>query len=417
VNDAPKRRLRLSWGGATDQGHVRASNQDAMYADWGLFVVADGMGGHQGGEVAANLAVRTLTKAKPETLNELHEAVHDANKVVHETAVAEPELHGMGTTLTVLALTQQDEGRRFAVINVGDSRVYHYRDNQLIQLTDDHSYVGELMRRGELTQEAAAVHPYRNMLTRAIGVHAEVEVDEWLLDPVAGDRFLLCSDGLTNEIDDDEITEQLSISHDPSTTARELVRLANERGGRDNSTVLVVNVQIDDIDSEDDEDLTEPQDSDKSQVVSLEDESNPEIIDSTDALELPSKRSSSHPKKQRSWLNDRVGISLGAVIISLVLLIAAGAMVATIGWYARDGYHVGVVADQVVIQKGRVGGLLWFDPTLEQWTEIQVAQLNNQDLRRLTSGKQLADLAEAQAFVADLRTRLVDPTSEALGDN
>ena len=181
--------------------------------------------------------------------------------------------------------------------------------------------------------------------------------------------------------------------------------------------MLVVNVQIDDIDSEDDEDLTEPQDSDKSQVVSMEDESNPEIIDSTDALELPSKRSSSHPKKQRSWLNDRVGISLGAVIISLVLLIAAGAMVATIGWYARDGYHVGVVADQVVIQKGRVGGLLWFDPTLEQWTEIQVAQLNNQDLRRLTSGKQLADLAEAQAFVAALRTRLVDPTSEALGDN
>ena len=411
MNDTPRRRLRLTWGGATDQGRVRANNQDAMYADWGLFVVADGMGGHQGGEVAANLAVRTLTDAKRENLNELHIAVQDANRVVHETAIAQPELHGMGTTLTVLAVTRHGDGHQFAVLNVGDSRIYHYRNNNLTQLTDDHSYVGELMRRGELDAEAAAVHPYRNMLTRAIGVHADVEIDEWLIDPVGGDRFLLCSDGLTNEIDDDEIAKQLSSSHDPSTTAKALVNLANKSGGRDNSTVLIVDVQIDDIDAEDDHDAD-----DEFTGALLAEGSTSERIAVPEGVELAANASPDHPKKQRSWLNDRVGVGLGAVLISLVLLIASVAMLATIGWYARDGYHVGVVANHVVIQKGRIGGLLWFNPTLEDWTEIQFAQLDDKDQRRLLAGKEVADLAEARAFVAQLRTRLVDPTDESLSD-
>ncbi|MED5173112.1 MAG: Stp1/IreP family PP2C-type Ser/Thr phosphatase, partial [Actinomycetota bacterium] len=340
MNDTPRRRLRLTWGGATDQGRVRANNQDAMYADWGLFVVADGMGGHQGGEVAANLAVRTLTDAKRENLNELHIAVQHANRVVHETAIAQPELHGMGTTLTVLAVTRHGDGHQFAVLNVGDSRIYHYRNNNLTQLTDDHSYVGELMRRGELDAEAAAVHPYRNMLTRAIGVHADVEIDEWLIDPVGGDRFLLCSDGLTNEIDDDEIAKQLSSSHDPSTTAKALVNLANKSGGRDNSTVLIVDVQIDDIDAEDDHDAD-----DESTGALPAEGSTSERIAVPEGVDLAANASPDHPKKQRSWLNDRVGVGLGAVLISLVLLIASVAMLATIGWYARDGYHVGVVAN------------------------------------------------------------------------
>ncbi|MCS5675412.1 MAG: Stp1/IreP family PP2C-type Ser/Thr phosphatase [Acidimicrobiales bacterium] len=415
MNDSPQRRLRLTWGGATDQGRVRANNQDAMYADWGLFVVADGMGGHQGGEVAANLAVRTMTRAKRDTIRELHDAVQEANKVVYETAIAQPELHGMGTTLTSLAVIREGGSRKFVALNVGDSRIYHYRNNQLTQLTDDHSYVAELMRRGELDEEAAAVHPYRNMLTRAIGVHSEVEIDEWLVDPVAGDRFLLCSDGLTNEVSDDAIAERLSIGQDPSATARELVHLANERGGRDNSTALVVDVQIDDIDGESDQGSVEHEDGGETPGVSPAEESTPEKIAATDAFELRTKSSSSYPKKQRSWLNDRVGISVATVLIASVLLIASAAMVATIGWYARDGYHVGVVANHVVIQKGRVGGLLWFNPTLEEWTEIQVAQLNDQDQRNLIAGKPLTDLAQAREFLAQLRTRLVDPDSESRG--
>lgn len=249
MNVSPTRRLRLAWGGATDQGRIRANNQDAMYADSGLFVVADGMGGHQGGEVAANLAVRTVAQADPEGLAQLRDAITEANRVVHETAIEQPELHGMGTTLTTLAVSRETESPQFVLLNVGDSRIYRHRDGQLEQLTEDHSYVAELVRRGEIDEEAATVHPYRNMLTRAIGVHAEVEIDEWVLDPVAGDRFMLCSDGLTNELDDSEIAEQLALEQDPSATAKALVGLANKRGGRDNSTVLIVDVHVELVDS------------------------------------------------------------------------------------------------------------------------------------------------------------------------
>ena len=407
MNVSPTRRLRLSWGGATDQGRIRANNQDAMYADSGLFVVADGMGGHQGGEVAANLAVRTVAKADRESLAQLRDGIIEANRVVHETAIDQPELHGMGTTLTALAVSREAESPQFVILNVGDSRVYRHRAGQLEQLTEDHSYVAELMRRGELDEDAAAVHPYRNMLTRAIGVHAEVEIDEWLLDPVAGDRFILCSDGVTNELDDSEIAEQLALEQDPSTTAKALVGLANDRGGRDNSTVLIVDVRVELVDSTD-EDLPEEDDESQSPILAPPDQPN---LPESDGEEPSVEQSRSSTIKQRSWLYDRVHITLGTLIISMVLLVTSVAMVTTIGWYARSGYHVGVVANHVVIQKGRVGGLLWFEPTLQQWTEIQTVQLTDQDLRRLSDGEQMSDLAEAQDFVANLRTRLVEAES------
>ncbi len=403
MNVSPTRRLRLMWGGATDQGRVRANNQDAMYADSGLFVVADGMGGHQGGEVAANLAVRTVANADRESRAQLRDAIVEANQVVHTAAVEQPELHGMGTTLTALAVSQEAESHQFVILNVGDSRIYRHRDGQLEQLTEDHSYVAELMRRGEIDEQAAAVHPYRNMLTRAIGVHAEVDVDEWLLQPVAGDRFMLCSDGLTNELNDTEIAEQLALSEDPSTTAKALVGLANERGGRDNSTVLIVDVHVELIESSDRD--VPPEDSEPQKPILVPTEQ-PDLL-THDKAELSARQGQPSTVKQRSWLYDRVHIKLGTVIISLVLLITSVVMVTTIGWYARSGYHVTVVANHVVIQKGRIGGLLWFEPTLQQWTEIQTVQLTDQDQQRLFDGEQMSELDKAQAFVANLRTRLV----------
>ena len=407
MNVSPTRRLRLAWGGATDQGRIRANNQDAMYADSGLFVVADGMGGHQGGEVAANLAVRTVAQADPEGLAQLRDAITEANRVVHETAIEQPELHGMGTTLTTLAVSRETESPQFVLLNVGDSRIYRHRDGQLEQLTEDHSYVAELVRRGEIDEEAATVHPYRNMLTRAIGVHAEVEIDEWVLDPVAGDRFMLCSDGLTNELDDSEIAEQLALEQDPSATAKALVGLANKRGGRDNSTVLIVDVHVELVDSTN-EGLSPDDGESQSPVLEQPDELN---LPNNDVEEPNVGQGGSSPVKHRSWLYDRVHITLGTVIISLVLLVTSIAMITTIGWYARSGYHVSVVANHVVIQKGRIGGLLWFEPTLQQWTEIQTIQLTDQDLQRLSDGEQMSDLAEAQAFIANLRTRLVKAES------
>ena len=403
MNSTPMRRLRLTWGGATDQGRIRANNQDAMYADSGLFVVADGMGGHQGGEVAANLAVRTLTNAERSDREQLREAVAEANRVVHQTALEEAELHGMGTTLTTLAVSQEANTHQFVILNVGDSRVYRHRDGQLEQLTEDHSYVAELVRRGELDDEAAQAHPYRNMLTRAIGVHAEVEIDEWLLEPVSGDRFMLCSDGLTNELADLEIAEQLRFDKDPSTTAKALVGLANKRGGRDNSTVLIVDVQVEVIDP-DEPPLSSGTGESQGRTSSSPDEANTAIGNSENFSNQLEQKSNT---KKGSWLNHRVHVKLGAVIISLVLLFSSAAMVTAIGLYARSSYHVGIVANHVVIQKGRIGGLLWFEPTLEHWTDIQTIQLAEQDRQRLAKGEQMLDLDNAKTFVANLRSRLV----------
>ena len=403
MNSTPMRRLRLTWGGATDQGRIRANNQDAMYADSGLFVVADGMGGHQGGEVAANLAVRTLTNAERSDREQLREAVAEANRVVHQTALEEAELHGMGTTLTTLAVSQEANTHQFVILNVGDSRVYRHRDGQLEQLTEDHSYVAELVRRGELDDDAAQAHPYRNMLTRAIGVHAEVEIDEWLLEPVSGDRFMLCSDGITNELADLEIAEQLRFDKDPSTTAKALVGLANERGGRDNSTVLIVDVQVEVIDP-DEPPLSSGTGESQGRTSSSPDEANTAIGNSENFSNQLEQKSNT---KKRSWLNHRVHVKLGAVIISLILLLSSAAVVTAIGLYARSSYHVGIVANHVVIQKGRIGGLLWFEPTLEHWTDIQTVQLAEQDRQRLANGEQMLDLDNAKTFVANLRSRLV----------
>ena len=244
---APARQMRIRWGGASDRGLRRPENQDAMYADIGLFVVADGMGGHLGGSVASSLAVKTVAANSPSTPAELLAAVRHANQVVHHRSTAHADLTGMGTTLCAIAVVQQDDNRVWCLVNVGDSRVYRYQAGELTQLTIDHNFVAEMIRAGDLTVEQAADHPRRNTLTRAIGVEPEVAVDDWILELTGNDRFLLCTDGVTNELDSSDISELLNIDEHPSDVARALVRQANDRGGRDNSTALVVDVDIEGI--------------------------------------------------------------------------------------------------------------------------------------------------------------------------
>ena len=248
--NAPARQMRIRWGGASDRGLRRAENQDAMYADIGLFVVADGMGGHLGGSVASSLAVKTVAANSPSTPAELLGAVRHANQVVHHRSTAHADLTGMGTTLCAIAVVQQDDSRVWCLVNVGDSRVYRYQAGELTQLTIDHNFVAEMIRAGDLTEEQAAEHPRRNTLTRAIGVEPEVMVDDWILELTGNDRFLLCTDGVTNELDESDICELLDIDEHPSDVARALVRQANDRGGRDNSTALVVDVDIEGASSE-----------------------------------------------------------------------------------------------------------------------------------------------------------------------
>jgi|TARA_B110000263_G_scaffold250160_1_gene271022 protein phosphatase len=224
-------------------GRVRAINQDDFGAGDDLFVLADGMGGHRGGEVASAEAVAGVLGSFDErTRAGLARAVDRANQAVFGRAAGDVDLFGMGTTLCALALARSEGGDVLAVANVGDSRVYRYGDGRLTQVSDDHSLVADLVRAGDLTEEEAARHPQRNILTRALGIESALSVDTWELPIQADDRYLLCSDGLFNEIDDDRIAALLAGHDNPELTAATLVRAAVEAGGHDNVTALVVDI-------------------------------------------------------------------------------------------------------------------------------------------------------------------------------
>jgi protein phosphatase len=226
-------------------GHVRSANQDrfAEFEDGRgsrLLIVADGMGGHRGGETASRLAVETIGEVfgrSEESLGErMSTAIETANDRLHGCANADPDLAGMGTTVVALCL---GKGGEAWVGHVGDSRLYLLRDGRLDALTADHSFVAEMHRQGFLSAEEARVHPRRNELTRSVGVEAEVEVEVNGIAVKPGDRFLLCSDGLCGYLGDDEIREVLE-SEPPPSAARILVDRANAKGGYDNVTVQVV---------------------------------------------------------------------------------------------------------------------------------------------------------------------------------
>lgn len=233
-------------GSASDVGQVRSNNQDSkLVSDGvGVYAVADGMGGHQGGEVASAIAIETLEAIITDpTTPSVVEAVKEANRRIFSRAADSTELRGMGTTLVAIALVNQGtDEEEVAWVNVGDSRAYLLRDQELHQLSRDHSLVEDLRRGGQLSDEEAAVHPQRNILTRALGIDHDVEVDTGAVVPLQGDRFLLCSDGLFNEVDRATLIAVLSEGDDPDAIATELVRLANAGGGRDNITCVVADV-------------------------------------------------------------------------------------------------------------------------------------------------------------------------------
>jgi protein phosphatase len=236
----------LRSGSATDVGRVRTINQDLALVRPNLFAVADGMGGHVGGEVAARVAVETLDHAfeRAPTVSGFRQAFSEANAAVWSESQANTDLRGMGTTLTAMALVGDEDGHDLlALANVGDSRAYVFSEGDLVQITDDHSLAEERMRHGEMTEAEAAVHPQRHILTRALGVSSDVEADMWELHLRTGDRVLLCSDGLSNEVEVDEIADVLGGVPDPEEAARRLVDVANEHGGADNITVVIVDVQ------------------------------------------------------------------------------------------------------------------------------------------------------------------------------
>jgi PPM family protein phosphatase len=231
--------------GRTDPGRVRRRNEDAFVLDPPLFAVADGMGGAQAGEVASRLAAaafREYHEADELAPDErLQAIIQEANRRIYERARADSDVSGMGTTVTAALLT----GGGLTVGHVGDSRAYRIRNGELEQLTEDHSLVGDLMRSGRLTPEEADAHPQRSVITRALGTDPEVSVDTITVEAEPGDLFLLCSDGLTTMVADEDILGILSAAPTLDDAARELVRAANTGGGEDNVTVVLFRVEGD----------------------------------------------------------------------------------------------------------------------------------------------------------------------------
>ncbi|HKG38818.1 MAG TPA: Stp1/IreP family PP2C-type Ser/Thr phosphatase [Conexibacter sp.] len=226
----------------SDTGRQRRANEDSFFVRAPLFVVADGMGGAQAGEVASRLAAETFAGGLPDDgtpEQRLEVRVRDANTRIHEVSQEDRALNGMGTTLTAAYL----DGDELSLAHVGDSRAYLLRDRELTRLTRDHTLVDELVRRGELTEQEAAEHPQRSIITRALGPEPDIDIDLHTHRMQAGDVLLLCSDGLTGMIGEDEVGEILGGARSLGDAGRALVHAANEAGGRDNITVVLFRLE------------------------------------------------------------------------------------------------------------------------------------------------------------------------------
>ncbi len=416
----------LRSGSASDVGLVRSVNEDLAIESGPLYGVADGMGGHAGGDVAARTAVDALQTAfeRQPTVEGFLAAVQEANKAVWDRGRAEWDLRGMGTTLTVAALIKDPENDvdRLALVNVGDSRAYLLRDGVLEQLTTDHSVAEELVARGELTPGQAAQHPQRHILTRALGVAPVVEVDAWELVPQVGDRYLICSDGLSNEVDEGIIKTILVSTENPAQAAEELVRAANEEGGNDNVTVVVLDV----VATEDSElplagtaaasngqdgepasprpvPLTRsatlagspvlratsptrsktPEDREETRAGGVLVEARPDERAKVEQEERPARaRRRRDPTAQRSPRLLTVRLVVFVLAIAAVLAGAWG----LIRLYLDSSYFLTIQSSQVVVDQGKPGGFLWFEPKTVDRTGVTTAEVPANQIAGLVNG-------------------------------
>src|SRR3954451_15565797 len=377
--------MRLVTGAATDVGRVREGNEDAYLVDdaMGLVAVAAGRGGHRGGEVASATALEALRAAigggRP-----LRESMEDANDAVFAKSLTDTELRGMGTTLTAATLVT---GGTVLVGHVGDSRAYLLHDGELRQVTVDHSLVEELVREGRLTADEAAVHPQRSIITRALGVDASVEVDVYPVELVPGDRLLLCSDGLTGMVAPDDIAAALRRESDPARAASQLVDAANASGGEDNIPVVVVAV------------------TDEAPLREL-----PERIEPIEATEVATGFAEPTPEPGERRKRGMRGV--GRVLLwALPILLVLGIAVAAVGWYARKDYYVGTHQGRVTVFKGVPGGLAGWNPTIEQRTTVELADLRPAAQAQVREHQTFSSHADAAAFVARLKAQSTTTTT------
>jgi serine/threonine protein phosphatase PrpC len=367
-------------GAATDIGLVREGNEDSYLVEEPLFAVADGMGGHRGGEVASRLALDTIESLFRRGQGALAEQVQEANRAVFERSSLDRAVAGMGTTLTA-ALVEDDRAR---LAHVGDSRAYLYRDGELRMLTEDHTLVNRMVQQGEITEAEAERHPQRSVVTRALGVEMSVPVDEVIVDLERGDRLLICSDGLTGMVDDESIAELLSRESDPQGAAEALVRAANEAGGVDNTTVI---------------------------VIALEDGDDPAPGSTTtrrDTLVAPappapdrSRRDEPARARGRRTLPWGRIAAVAGILVAVVVLGFVG-----LRWYLDSQWFVGVANGHVAIYQGIPADVAGYDlhhVVLE--TTIPAADAERLAIyrTRLPDGITAEDRTDAEQIVAQIR--------------
>jgi protein phosphatase len=389
--------VKFAIGHATHQGQVRDNNEDAFLIDdaHDLYAIADGMGGHQGGEVASHTAIESI-RASYASGTPIEPAIEQANTAVITRAASNVNLHGMGTTLTAVTVGGINT---LLFGHVGDSRAYLLRDGALGRVTDDHSLVEDLVREGRLTPEQAEVHPQRAIVTRALGVTDDVDVALYPVEVGVGDRVLLCSDGLTDMLRDREIEQLLRNEPDPQRAAETLVRAANDAGGSDNITVVIVDV-VEADDATDVDDATTVLPATAAAAAAPVPEA-VEPIDEKREAEAAAVKPERHP-----WRTLR-----NAILILLPILLIIGVAIGFLGWYARRSYYVGAAGNEVVIYKGVPGGIVGWDPTVDERTGITLGELSQLSSDHVRTNSTRGSLATTESYVERLKEEVADATS------
>ncbi len=372
--------MNVAVGAQTHVGRVRQRNEDSYLLEEPLYAVADGMGGHTAGDVASATAVETISNgaraAHPETPEDLAQLVTRANEAIWEKARSDPSLRGMGTTCTLLMI----DGEGAHIAHVGDSRAYLLRDGSLRQLTEDHTLVERMVREGRLSADEAARHPQRSVITRTLGVDPNVQVDLLHETIGAGDRILLASDGLTAMVGANEIEHVLAEGDDPQEAADRLVEMANEAGGEDNVTVLVLHVGKEGSGSP-------PRHA-------------PARLDTRPGAD-PQVDPTASAAAGRPWLRR-------AVWTLAVLIVLAVAATVTVRWVLSNSWFVGLNEDGVVtIYQGipeEIAGRTFADE--DRVTGIQEEDLPQSFRDDIEEGRKFDSSAEAEAYISNLEDRI-----------
>jgi len=401
--------MKVSIGAATDIGQVREGNEDSFLVVAPLYAVADGMGGHRGGEVASSLALETVQGMFERREGSLADQVVEANRAVFDRSQNDRSVSGMGTTLTAALV----DGGRVHLVHVGDSRAYLLRGGELAQLTEDHTLVHRMVMEGEISQEEAETHPQRSILTRALGVDQSVQVDEGDVEVSDGDRLLLCTDGLTGMVPEGQIREILLESADPQEAVEKLVKVANRAGGIDNITAVILDFSEDGSGPGETKQTTIPQQPTMERPVP---EPLPEAstargprTPSRAALPAPGARSGA-PRRSSRRVGRKVGIWAG-VTLAVVALGMVGLRL-----YLDTQWFVGVSNGRVAIFRGvptEVGGFELHSVVVE--TSIPAEEAQALALYRdLPDGITADDRTGAETIVESIRddvARFEQPTS------